>query len=204
VQKLKRGNDKALQVFYKKNASKYKYLIYRYVEDEAIAEDLLHDGFIRVIRKISQFKNSGSFEGWVRRILINLALEHLRKNKKIRFSDTTEIDDVKNDCTYENMAFANEIDLDDLSENKVSMEVVYAANFTDEDLEEALGLLPDHYKVVFNLYVIDGFKHREISEMLGINEKTSKSRLSKARKITQTYLYKKAISKIRKEQHEPY
>lgn len=204
MQKLKRGNDKALQVFYKKNASKYKYLIYRYVEDEAIAEDLLHDGFIRVIRKISQFKNSGSFEGWVRRILINLALEHLRKNKKIRFSDTTEIDDVKNDCTYENMAFANEIDLDDLSENKVSMEVVYAANFTDEDLEEALGLLPDHYKVVFNLYVIDGFKHREISEMLGINEKTSKSRLSKARKITQTYLYKKAISKIRKEQHEPY
>jgi RNA polymerase sigma-70 factor (ECF subfamily) len=201
---LKRGNNKALQVFYKENASKFKYLIYRYVNDGAVAEDLLHDGFIRVISKISQFNKSGSFEGWVRRILINLSLEYLRNNKRISFSDTTEIENVKNDCNHENMAFANEIDLDDLPENKISMEVIHAANFTDEDLEEALGFLPDHYKVVFNLHVMDGFKHKEISEMLGINEKTSKSRLSKARKITQTYLYKKAVAKVRKEQHELY
>lgn len=202
IQQLKRGSDKALRIFYSENAAKFKYLIYRYVGNEHIAEDLLQDGFMRIMDKISQFSGSGSFEGWTRRIIVNLTLEYLRKNKKRVFKNTELIEAEKNDCNYENEAFANEIDIDDLPENKVSMEIIHAAGFTDEDFEEALSHLPEHYRIVFNLFAIDGYKHKEISEMLYINEKTSKSRLSKARKITQTYLYKKAIEIVKKNQYE--
>ena len=202
IKKLKKGSNEALRVFYKENAPKFKYLIYRYVGNEDIAEDLLQDGFMCIMEKISQFSGTGSFEGWSRRIIINLALEYLRKNKRLIFSDTELIESVKSDSDQENQAFVNEIDIDDLSADKVNMEVIYAANFTDGELEEALGLLPEHYRVVFNLFSIDGYKHKEISKMLAINEKTSKSRLSKARKITQSYLYKKAIERLKEKQYE--
>lgn len=201
IQKLKKGSNKALQVFYKRNAAKFKYLIYRYVGNESLAEDLLQDGFIRIMEKISQYSGTGSFDGWAHRIMVNTALEYLRKNKNKAFVDS-EPENINNESNSENSAFAKEFDFDNLSEDTVNMDIIYAADFSDEDLEEAVKHLPEHYRLVFNLFAIDGYKHKEISEMLGINEKTSKSRLSKARKITQTVLYKKAVEKVKKQQYE--
>jgi RNA polymerase sigma-70 factor (ECF subfamily) len=196
------SNSGALHSFYKENAGKFKYLIFRYVGDKFIAEDLLQDGFVRIMSKISQYNGSGSFEGWAHRIIVNTALEYLRKQKKQLFLGADFIEAKKNSTNSENDAFANEIDVDNLHDKKIDMGIIYSANLSDEDLEEALDHLPMHYRIVFNLFAIDGYKHKEISKLLGINEKTSKSRLSKARKITQTYLYKKAVEKVKRLQYE--
>ncbi len=201
IQRLKKKNDKALQFFYNEHASKFKYLLFRYVGDAALAEDLLQEGFICIFEKISQYNGSGSIEAWARRIFVNLALENLRKKNKLIFGENNFLESANEEFINENNAFADEIDWDNISEEKINIEIIHAANFSNKDLEDALNRLPEHYKVVFNLYVVDGYKHKEISEMLKINEKTSKSRLSKARKITQMFLYKKAINKVRKEQY---
>ncbi len=199
--KLNKKRNKVLQLFYKENASKFKYLIFRYVRDEQLAEDLMQDGFIQIMDKYKQFSGFGSFEGWARRIMVNTALQYLRANKHV-FNNGKKYEESQiTNNSAENEAFAGEIDLDDLTEDKVNLDVVYSADFSDEDLEEALNKLPDHYRIVFNLFTIDGFKHKEISEMLEINEKTSKSRLSKARKLTQHYLYQKALEQLKTQEH---
>ncbi len=199
--KLNKKKQKKLHLLYKENAAKFKYLIFRYVGNEQLAEDLMQDGFIQIMDKITQFNGSGSLEAWARRIMINTALLYLRKNKLLYSGENEYKESQIKDSYNDNQAFASEIDLDDLPEDKVCMEIIYSADFSDEDLENAINKLPDHYKVVFNLFSIDGFRHKEISEMLGINEKTSKSRLSKARKLTQHYLYQKAIEHIKTKQH---
>jgi len=200
LNKLKKRNEKAFQQFYAKYAPQYKYIVFRYVRDEKLAEDLVQDGFMRILDKVSQYNGSGTFEAWSRKIFVNLALEYLRKNKKMVFGEDSFIESIENAENNENEAFAYEMDMESISEDMVNMDIVHAANFSDEDLEDAIEQLPEHYKIVFNLYVIDGYKHKEISNMLDINEKTSKSRLSKARKITQMFLYRKALEKVRKEQ----
>jgi RNA polymerase sigma-70 factor (ECF subfamily) len=198
IKKLKAKNNKALQFFYDEHASKFKYLLFRYVGDNALAEDMLQEGFIRIVEKITQYNGTGSLEAWARRIFVNLALEHLRKKNKLIFSEDNFLESASKENNSENYAFADEIDWDNISDETINMDVVHAADFSDNDLEDALERLPEHYKVVFNLYVVDGYKHKKIAEMLCINEKTSKSRLSKARKITQTFLYQQAINKLKK------
>lgn len=200
IKKLKQGSEKALRTFYNETAPKFKYLIYRYVGNEATAEDLLQDGYMRIMDKVSQFNGTGSFEGWARRIFVNIALEYLRKNKNRLFNNSESIEAINDD--FDDSINIKDIDIDELPSDKVCMEVIYAAEFSDEDLEEALQQLPEHYRTVFNLFSIDGYKHKEIAEMLDINEKTSKSRLSKARKISQMYLYQKALEKVKKAQYE--
>ena len=129
----------------------------KYAQDYEDAEDVLQDSFILVFDKIGQYKNKGSFEGWLKRITINVALQKYRQRKKLQI--------VRND--------------------EVEAEVVVEL---DQEIETdfLLGLiqqLPDQYRLVFNLYVLDHFSHKEIAEMLQISEGTSKSNLSRARSI---------------------
>jgi RNA polymerase sigma factor (sigma-70 family) len=126
------------------------------------AEDILVTAFMKVFNKIQQFKSEGSFEGWIRRIVVNEALTALRKKSNLYIETDLEQAD-------------REPDYDRLSD---SLEA--------EDLLNMIARLPMGYRVVFNMYAIDGYSHKEISEHLGINENTSKSQLSRAR----TYLQK--------------
>lgn len=129
----------------------------RYVMQLQEAEDILVCGFTKVFQKLDQFKGQGSFEGWVRRIMVNEALTFIRRNKSMYLE--VEIEKA-----------SREPDLNKLSDQ---LEV--------EDLEKLIDQLPMGYKTVFNLYAIEGFSHREIAEKLGISENTSKSQLSRAR-----------------------
>ncbi len=129
----------------------------RYVMQLQEAEDILVCGFTKVFQKLDQFKGQGSFEGWVRRIMVNEALTFIRRNKSMYLE--VEIEKA-----------SLEPDLQKLSDQ---LEV--------EDLEKMIDRLPMGYKTVFNLYAIEGFSHREIAEKLGISENTSKSQLSRAR-----------------------
>ncbi|MBL7776561.1 MAG: sigma-70 family RNA polymerase sigma factor [Saprospiraceae bacterium] len=147
-------------------------VLLRYARDRAEAEDLLQEGFIRVYRDLAQFRGEGALGGWIRRIMVNTALSHLRKQRDF-LRDTSDF------SPFENM-FRTEED--------------FAANLDAETLLQYLQKLPPGYRTVFNLYAIDGFSHEEIASQLNISIGTSKSQLYKAREFLKRILDKSFIT----------
>lgn len=133
-------------------------------KDKMEAEDVLVVSFTKVFNRIDQFKGEGSFEGWLRRIIVNEALSYLRKNKSMYVE--TDIEALDREPNFE------------VLENQLEV----------EDLLKMIEALPTGYRMVFNLYAIDGFSHQEIADQLGISENTSKSQLSRARALLQKRL----------------
>ena len=136
----------------------------RYARNKSDAEDILQEAFIKVFEKIVQFRHEGSFEGWIRKIVVNTAL---KKYTLLRYTAEKYNQDVSE---YE------ELDSNDVS--------AYA-HLSEKDLLKLINELPDGYRLVFNLYVIEGYKHEEIANMLNINPGTSRSQLAKARTMLQ-------------------
>lgn len=133
----------------------------RYVSDFDSAQDVMIKAFMIVFDKLSQFRNEGSFEGWVRRIMVNESLSWLRKNKSMYL----------------------EVDIE--SANAAIDYDMISAQLNAEDLMTLIDALPFGYRTVFNLYAIEGYSHSEIANQLGINVNTSKSQLSRARALLQ-------------------
>jgi RNA polymerase sigma-70 factor (ECF subfamily) len=152
------GNARAQRLLFDKFAHKMFSVCLRYAKNEEQAEDVLQDGFVKVFGKLKDFKREGSLEGWIRRIMVNTALDQIRKNNK-QLGDTN-IDDVG----YK------------IENNDFIVERMMA-----EDLMKMVQAMPDGYKVVFNMFAIEGYSHGEIAETLGISENTSKSQYSRAR-----------------------
>lgn len=156
-----RQNDVSAQAkVYQMFSGKLFALCLKYSKNTADAEDVLQDSFITIFKKVSQYKGAGSFEGWLKRITINTALQKYRQKSRLEV--------VRND--------------------ELPTEEVYVEVQEDIETDFLLGLiqqLPDRYRLVFNLYVLDHFSHKEIAEMLEISEGTSKSNLSRARAILQ-------------------
>jgi RNA polymerase sigma factor (sigma-70 family) len=165
IKDCKAGNNKAQATLYRLYAPKLFGVCMRYSRDQTEAEDILHEGFVRIFEKIGQYKNTGSFEGWMYRIVVNIALEHYRKKKRLQI-----VEDV---TFYDNQDKSN-INLESLNE---------------QHLLKLIQELSPQYKIVFNLYAIDGYSHKEIADMLGISEGSSKSNLARARKTLQKKLY---------------
>jgi RNA polymerase sigma factor (sigma-70 family) len=140
----------------------------RYARTPADAEDILQDAFIKVFDKMHQFKFEGSFEGWIRRIMVNTAL----KKYDLRRYQKEVVGYVTND------------------NNESSIAPAAYEHLTQKEILELINNLPDGYRVIFNLYVIEGFRHEEISNMLGIQPGTSRSQLVKARSMLQTQIIK--------------
>lgn len=143
----------------------------RYANDHHEAEDMLQESFIRIFKSINQYKSLGSFEGWVRRITVNTAIQFLQK-RKIRF---TEIDNMSIEPPSSDRSVFSDLDA--------------------EDLLKLISLLPDGYRTVFNLFVLEGYSHEEISQMMKIETATSRSQLSKARAMLREKI--NALQKIR-------
>lgn len=141
--------------------------VFKYSRNRQEAEDNLHDGFITIFKKIDQFKHKGSFEGWMKRIVINTTLEKYRKEKVFHLVQ----EEIEEEVSVE------------VEENNINIDI----------LLEIIQELPTRYRLVFNLYVLDGFSHKEIAEMLNISEGTSKSNLSRARLILKNKLEIKEI-----------
>lgn len=134
----------------------------RYANNADDAQDLLQEGFIKVFRNLHRFRAEGSFEGWIRRVFVNSSIEHFRK-KSLQLTKVS-----------------------DKEENVVESEDVSALeNLAEKDIINLIRELSPGYRTVFNLYAIEGFSHREIGELLGISEGTSKSQLARARAILQ-------------------
>lgn len=160
INDCKQNNAKAQEQIYKLFAPKFFGVCLKYSANYAEAEDNLQDGFIIIFKKIEQFQFKGSFEGWAKRIMINNALQKYRN--QVRFLEVVH-DTVAEDAIPE-------IDDQDIS-------IDYLMKIIQE--------LPDRYRMVFNLYVLDGYSHKEIAEMLGITTGTTKSNLARARMILQ-------------------
>lgn len=157
IRACRRNNHKAQHDLYQKYCDRMFGICLRYVKNRFEAEDIMIKGFMTVFRKIDQYAGRGSFEGWMRRIMINEALEFIRNNKNLLMSVDIEYAESEPDwATLEN-----------------SLETA--------DLLDMIGQLPDGYRTVFNLYAIEGYNHKEIGELLGISEGASKSQLSRAR-----------------------
>jgi RNA polymerase sigma-70 factor (ECF subfamily) len=154
----KNNDAKAQEQIYRLFASKFFGVCLKYSANYAEAEDNLQDGFIIIFKKIEQFQFKGSFEGWAKRIMINNALQKYRT--QVRFLE------IVNDNIIED-------EIPDIDNEDVSLDY----------LMQIIQELPDRYRMVFNLYVLDGYSHKEIAEMLGITTGTTKSNLARARMI---------------------
>ncbi|MBL4755008.1 MAG: sigma-70 family RNA polymerase sigma factor [Flavobacteriales bacterium] len=143
----------------------------RYAKSREEAEDFLQDGFIKMFKNIDQYEGKGSLEGWVRRIMVNTALASMRK-----FNPLQQSGDV--------------LDL----ENSNGEEPEIISSLSAKDLLEIIHRIPDGYRIVFSLYAIEGYSHKEIAAKLGITESTSKSQLSRARATLQKMVINQKLS----------
>ena len=164
VAEAKEDNPQAQSALYDKFSAKMLSVCRMYTKDLQFAEDVMIKAFMKAFQNIKQYQAKGSFEGWLRQIMIREAIDFLRKQKPLSFTDT----------------------LEDVAELSVYQET----NSEVEHLQCCIDQLPDGYKVVFVLYAIEGYSHKEIAKELGISEGTSKSQLHKARKALQVLLNK--------------
>lgn len=165
-----RNNPAAQQELYYRYSPKMLSVCYRYAKSREDAEDMLQEGFIKVFTQIHQFEHRGVLEGWIRRIIVHTCINHLKKNKK--FSD--------------------------------SVDLIHASSITSvgdhipsllqaKQVVECIRLLPIGYRTVLNLYAIEGYSHKEIAEILEIEESTSRSQYTRAKALLQDILIRKNI-----------
>ena len=158
VRKCIKGDNQAIEELYHLVSAGLFGVCLRYANNWEDAQDLLHDGFLKIMDNLSQFRWEGSFEGWLRRIMVNEAINYYRKGNIIQFQE------------YENVDFKIE-----------GFELSALEKMTQQELLDLLDQLPVGYRIVFNLFAIEEFSHLEISKILGISESTSKSQYRKAR-----------------------
>lgn len=171
------GDRKMQRELYERYSAKMFGVCLRYAGSTEEAEDILQEGFIKVFRKIGSYRGEGSFEGWIRRIFVNTAIEQFRR--KTYMQPITEREENTVEATYLSV-------LDNLAE---------------KDIIKLVQQLSPGYRTVFNMYVVEGYTHRQIAEALGISEGTSKSQLSRAKIILQD-LVKKHIEKKKEARNE--
>lgn len=155
------GDRRTQEELYRRFAPKMYAVCLRYAGDGDDAQDILQDGFVKVYKNLDRFRGEGSFEGWVRRIFVNTSIEHLRRKTHLKPIAEKE----ENTIPYK--------------ENTV------LDNLGEKDILKLVKQLSPGYRTVFNMYVVEGYTHREIGDILGISEGTSKSQLARARMILQ-------------------
>jgi len=173
IVQCQKGNRKAFKIIYEQFAPKLFAVCLRYCKNRTEAEDLLHEGFIKIFEKIGQFKEEGAFEAWMRRVMVNTVMDYLRNKQKIVFVDERE-------------EFLN--NYEDKDDDKSDDEI---AEVDINKVNELINKLPEKYKLVFNLYVVENYSHEKIASALGISTGTSKSNLSRARKWLKQKLFEK-------------
>jgi RNA polymerase sigma-70 factor (ECF subfamily) len=165
IKKAANNNRKAQHMLYETHAPKMLSVCRYYVKDIQKAEDVLLNGFFKAFTNLNNFKNEGSFEGWLRKIMVRESISFLRQQKPIEFS----IEEVETLTEYAN-------------NSNTEMEVA--------EIQQLIDDLPEGYKMIFIMYAIEGYKHQEIAEILKISEGTSKSQLFKARQLLQQKIKK--------------
>lgn len=165
-----KNNTAAQELLYQHFSPKMLGVCYRFAKSKMDAEDMLQEGFIKVFTQLHQYRNTGSLEGWIRRIIVNTCINVLKKNK--RFSDCLDIS---------------------LAENLHSLEKNIPSIVQSKQIVECIRLLPIGYRTVLNLYAIEGYSHKEIGGMLDIQESSSRSQYFRAKAMLELLLIKNGI-----------
>lgn len=193
----KKYNHKAQKALFERYAPLMRGVCIRYAHFKSDAEDILLEGFIKIFDKIKDFKGTGSFEGWMKRVFINYAIDYYNKNRKhyhqINLTDNDEVMNYTEEEILEINAAGTEC-----NEDTFNATLVDKAGFTHCELLEILNDVPEPFRLVFNLHCIEKYKHEDISELLNISINTSRTRLLRARKIVQQLLHKAYREKIQK------
>ena len=163
-----KGNQMAQKALFDSFSPKFFALCLRYMNSTDDAEDVLQEGMVKIFTKLPEYKGKGSFEGWMRRIIVNTCLDQIRKNQKLKLDVSI-----------------------DKADYKLSMNANILENMSANELIQEIKKMPPGYRVVFNMFAIEGYSHQEIAEKLGVKESTSKSQYLRAR----AYL-KERIEKI--------
>lgn len=163
ISKATKNNREAQHMLYEQYAPKMLSVCRYYIKDLQHAEDVMLNGFFKAFTNLRQFEDKGSFEGWLRKIMVRESISFLRQKKQIEFSfeESNYVVEYHNDIYY-----------------KINV----------AEIQELIDTLPEGYRIVFVMYAIEGYKHNEIAKMLNVSEGTSKSQLSKARKMLQKKL----------------
>ena len=162
IESCRKGDRKAQKALFDRLAPRMFPVCIRYAGDRETAEDILQDGFVTLFSKLDTYKGEGSFEGWARKIFVNTALMYLRKKDALKMSD--ELENARNLST-------------DLSSQ--------IEDIGYKELMKLITGLPPGFRTVFNMYVVEGYSHKEIADMLGISEGTSRSQYNRARSLIQ-------------------
>jgi len=158
------------ELLYRKYAKKMYGICLSYASDRDMAQDILQESFIKVFKNIRNYKSEGSLEGWIRRIIVNTALDHLRQKTRLQNYISDKVEKIR--------------EVEDTS----AIEILQT-----QDILNQVAKLPDGARVVFNLYALEGYTHREIAEKLEITEGTSKSQFNRARKLLMDMLNKLSV-----------
>jgi RNA polymerase sigma factor (sigma-70 family) len=170
VKGCREGKRTAQKQLYEKYVSSMLAICLRYSKSRDEAEDLIQEGFLKIFQNINTYRNHGSLEGWIKRIMINHALNQYKKNRKIPFAE----------------------DVETINENEILSvhdEPEYIEPVPSETLLAMIQSLPEGYRMVFNLYVFEGYSHKEIAEAMNFSENTSKTQLMKARRQLQNKIF---------------
>ncbi len=165
IQGCKKGNEGAYRYLVDTYADQLMGICVRYLRDHQKAEDAVQETYIQVFRSISSFDEKGSLAAWMCKIAVNCSLKELRKAKRLSF-------------TEEETVFEQLVEMPEVIEKLKS-----------EDILLLMDKLPQHYRIIFNLHIVEGYNHREISEMLGIQESLSRTKLTRARKMIQEFYF---------------
>ncbi|MGZ5286900.1 MAG: RNA polymerase sigma factor [Flavisolibacter sp.] len=165
-----KNDPSAQKSLYQKYSAKMLVVCYRYAHNREDAEDMLQEGFIKIFYQIHTFENRGSLEGWIRRIIVHTCINHLKKNK--RFNESVDL-----------------IHATSIQVREESIPSIIQA----KEIVECIRLLPLGYRTVLNLYAIEGYAHKEIAQMLDIEESTSRSQYTRAKAMLEDVLTRKNI-----------
>ena len=165
LKKINSGDINAMHLLYEENKDELFTSCLKYSRNQEDAQDVLQDAFVSIFENCKKYKGKGSFKGWMRRIVINTAITKYKKERKF------------------------EIHYNDTQIKEIYTEDRFLSNLSLDELLKCIQELPDQYRLVFNLYELDGFKHHEIAKMAGISEGTSKSNLFRAKKILQKKIH---------------
>ena len=168
----------ALRELYNRYSPKMLSVCYRFAHNRQDAEDMLQEGFIKVFTQMNTFQNRGAFEGWIRRIMVHTCINFLKKNKK--FNESVELSQATHLHTKDE---------------------TIPSILQGKQIIECIRLFPVGYRTVLNLYALEGFSHKEIAEMLDIEESTSRSQYTRAKTMLETILIKKKIVDSPKEEY---
>lgn len=191
---IKQNSDKSIKDFkevYQRYAQLMLGVCMRYILDKDEAQDVMHDGFLKVFDNLNKLNQINSIEGWIKRIMINTSIDYYHKKKKRQIIELTEEHPITNENNYQTNTVGH---------SKPNLSQVLDANFTKEEIIGCLNQINEPYSIIFKLHVIEKYPHKEIAKLLKISENVSRTRLSRARNVLKQKLHEMSQKKIMNEE----